>query len=390
MSYRAVLTTPGLCALTVVGFLARVPAIASTITLTLHVVLTLHLGYTAAGLVGAATTTGMAVGAPLLGRLVDRRGVRPMLALTMVAECAFWTVAPRLSYPGLLVGAFLVGLLGVPVYSVIRQSVAALVPEGRRRPAFALDSMSVEISYLIGPAVGTLLALQLSTPVALWTVGAGRVGGGLALWALNPATRSDDHGATASTGARAWLTTRLAGALLATSAAVFLLFGTELVMIASLQTSGQTGAIPVVNAVWALASLSGGFVYGLVRRDVPLAGLVVGLAAATAPVALGGPWWSFALLLVPAGMLCAPSLAASSDAVIGLAPAHARGFVTGLHGSAITTGGALATPLAGALIDAASPHVAVLVVVSIGAGAAVVAGMLMRTRAGAPPARASP
>ena len=77
------------------------------------------------------------------------------------------------------------------------------------------------------------------------------------------------------------MTTRLAGALLATSAAVFLLFGTELVMIASLQTSGQTGAIPVVNAGWSLASLSGGFVYGLVRRDVPLAGLVVALGIAT-------------------------------------------------------------------------------------------------------------
>ena len=38
-----------------------------------------------------------------------------------------------------------------------------------------------------------------------------------------------------------------------------------------------------------------------------------------------------------------------------LAPEHARGVVTGLHGSAITLGAAVGTPLAGLLIDLASP-----------------------------------
>ena len=143
MSYRAVLATPGVRALTVVGFLARVPTTASTITLTLHVVLTLRHGYAAAGLVGAALTIGMAVGAPLLGRLVDRRGLRVMLGLALVAEGAFWTCAPLLSYPGLLVGALLCGVFGVPVFSVIRQSVAVLAPPDRRRQAFALDAIAV-------------------------------------------------------------------------------------------------------------------------------------------------------------------------------------------------------------------------------------------------------
>ena len=389
MSYRAVLATPGVRALTAVGFLARVPATASMITLTLHVVLTLRLGYGPAGLVAAAFTVGTALGAPLLGRLVDRRGLRFVLALTLVAEGAFWAVAPLLSHPALLVGAFVGGMVGLPVFSVIRQSLAVLVPEERRRAAFALDSMSVEVSYIIGPAVGTLLALQLSTPAALWVVGAARVAGGTALWVLDPPPRAVADGAPGVTGTRAWLTGRLGGALLATAAAVFVLFGTELVMIASLQTSGQIAAIPVVNTVWCVASLAGGFVYGLLRRSVPLAVLVAALAVVTVPVALGGPWWSFALLLVPAGMLCAPSLAASSDTVSGLAPAHARGLVIGLHGSAITVGGAVATPLTGVLIDAASPHVAILVVAGVGAAVAVVAGVLMRARGGRERVRSS-
>lgn len=382
MSYRAVLQTPGLRTLTVVAFLARIPVNAAGVVLTLHVVLTLRLGYGAAGLVAAATTVGMAIGSPLLGRLVDRRGLRVMLSLTVVAELAFWAVAPLLPYPGLLAGAFLGGLLGLPVYSVIRQSVAALVTGERRRAAFALDSMSVELSYIVGPAAGTVVALALSPEVAMWLVGAGWVAAGVALWVLDPPVRSADAAPeeAAAGPVHTWFTRRLAGALVGTAAAVFLLFGTELVMIASLQTSGQQGAIPVVNAVWCLSSLTGGFVFGLVRRPVPLAGLVLALALATAPVAIGGPWWGFALLLVPAGLLCAPALTASAETVSELAPEHARGLVMGVHGSAITLGGAVATPLTGLLIDRASPGAAVLVVAAAGGVAALVAATLMRAR----------
>jgi len=48
-------------------------------------------GYAAAGLVVAASTVGMGVGAPLMGRVVDRRDLRTMLAFTLVAQAA---VAP--------------------------------------------------------------------------------------------------------------------------------------------------------------------------------------------------------------------------------------------------------------------------------------------------------
>ena len=389
MSYRAVLATPGVRALAAVGFLARVPVTASLITLTLHVVLTLRLGYAAAGAVAAAFTVGMAIGAPTLGRLVDRRGLRTMLASALTAECVFWSVVPLLAFPVLVPVAFLGGLLALPVHSVIRQSVAVLARGDLRRPAFALDSVAVELSYILGPALGTVLALQLSTSAALWTIGAARIGGGLALWALDPPTRTADAAAPVAGGVRSWLTVRLAGALLASAATVFVLFGTELVMVASLQTSGQAGALPAVNTLRGLASLGGGVVYGLLRRGVPLTLLVAGLAVATVPVALGGPWWALALLLVPPGVLCAPALAASADTVIGLAPEHARGLVTGLHASAFTTGGALATPLTGALIDAASPGTAVLVVAACGVVVATVAGLLMRARP-AVEARAGP
>lgn len=130
-AYRAVLRLPGVAAITTAGFLARIPVSGMAITLTLHVVLTLQLGYSAAGLAGAALTVGKALGAPLLGRLIDRRGLRPVLALSMVVEGAFWAVAPGLPYPALLVGALLNGLLGLPVYSVVlRRSAPWSPPSG--------------------------------------------------------------------------------------------------------------------------------------------------------------------------------------------------------------------------------------------------------------------
>jgi MFS family permease len=384
-AYRTVLALPGVGAVAAVSFLARLPASAAAITLTLHVVLTLDQGYAAAGVVGAAATVGMAIGAPLLGRLVDRRGLRTMLALTLSAQAVFWGVAPFLPYPALLASALLGGLLGLPVYSVTRQSLAVLVPPERRRPAFALDSMSVEISYIVGPAVGALLALQVSSAAAMWAVGAGWLVAGGALMLLNPPTRvAAAMGSGPPPPVRQWLDRRLLGALLATTAAVTVIFGTELSMIAGLELGGQAGWIPVVNAVWCVASLVGGFVYGAARRSRSLPLLVGCLGTAALPVALAGPWWSYALLLVPVGLLIAPSMAASAETVSVLAPEHVRGLVTGLHGSAITIGATVATPLAGLLVDVASPAVAVLAVGFTGLGAAVLVGLLARTRREAP------
>ncbi|HEX5542802.1 MAG TPA: MFS transporter, partial [Micromonospora sp.] len=74
--YRRVLALPGVRSLLLVAMLARIPVTAAGVTLTLYVVLNLGRGYFAAGLVAAAMTVGAALGAPLMGRMVDRRGLR--------------------------------------------------------------------------------------------------------------------------------------------------------------------------------------------------------------------------------------------------------------------------------------------------------------------------
>ena len=83
--YRHVLALPGIRALLLVGVFARIPATAIGITLTLHVANTLGRSWAEAGLATAAFTIGAAVGSPLMGRLIDRRGMRTVMVLTGAA-----------------------------------------------------------------------------------------------------------------------------------------------------------------------------------------------------------------------------------------------------------------------------------------------------------------
>ncbi|MEN3309170.1 MAG: hypothetical protein V7603_5372 [Micromonosporaceae bacterium] len=355
--YRRVLGTPGVRALMAVALLARIPVIAAGITLTLHVVLDLHRGYGAAGLVGAASTIGTALGAPLLGRLVDRRGLRLMLVLTTVAEAVFWGLAPVLSYPALLVTAFLAGLLTIPVFSVVRQSLAALVGEADRRAAYALDSMSTELSYMAGPTVAVLVVTQVSARAAMVAVGGAIVLAGVGLFALDPPTREahDPAADTAPVRRRDWLRPRYVALLLVTASTTTVLAGTDVSVVAVLRGAGQVSWTGLVLASWGAISMVGGFVHGAVRRPLPPAALLGLMGLLTIPVGIAGGWWALCLALIPAGVLCAPTLAATTDGISRLVPAAARGEAMGLHGSAVTVGIAIGAPLAGGVIDAAGP-----------------------------------
>ncbi|MEV4808414.1 MFS transporter [Micromonospora avicenniae] len=357
--YREALALPGLRSLLLVAVLARIPLTATGVTLTFYVVQDLGRGYGAAGLVGAAVTVGGAIGGPLLGRLIDRRGLRPVLVLTGIVEAVFWSTAPSLPYPLLLPAAFIAGSLALPIFSVVRQSVAALVPEERRRPAYALDSMSVELSFMVGPALAVALATTITARHTLYLVGAGIVAAGVAFWLLNPPTADDleEPGTPRrQVRRREWVTPRLLAVLAVSLAATLVLGGTDVAVVAVLRESGEVGWTGLVLAMWAVASLVGGFAYGATHRSISPLALMAALSLCTIPVGLGGShWWLLCLAMIPAGALCAPTLAATADAVSRLAPAEVRGEAMGVHGSAVTVGLAVGAPLAGAVIDARAP-----------------------------------
>ncbi|MEU8814855.1 MFS transporter [Actinoplanes sp. NPDC048796] len=357
--YRETLALPGIKSLLAVATLARIPIAAGAVTLTLHVVNDLGRGYGAAGLIGAAFTIGGSVGAPVMGRLIDRRGLRLVLVLTTVAEVLFWTLAQAVPFPVLLVIAVIGGFLALPAFSVARQAIAAMTPESQRLPAFALDSITTELSFMTGPALGVLIATSAGARWAMLAIGAGILVSGVGLWLLNPPVRAA-HEASIGSGARvprrSWLTPRFVAILAITSAATLVLAGTDVAVVAVLRENGELGYAGLVMTLWAFFSLLGGFAYGTIRRGLPPIALLTPMAVATAVVSLGSShWWLLALLLLPAGALCAPLITSSADAVSRMTPAAARGEAMGLHNSALTVGVACGGPLAGLAADTLSP-----------------------------------
>ncbi|GAA4438723.1 MFS transporter [Actinokineospora soli] len=350
--YRAVFALPGVRALMVVMFFARVPMTAGAMVLTLHVVEGMGRGYGAAGLVAAAATIGMAVGSPTMGGVVDRRGLRRMLVLVTVGETLFWATARFLPYPVLVAAAFAGGLLMVPVMSIGRQAIAALVGEDLRRTAYSVDSVSVELTYMIGPAAAVALVTQVSTTAAMTAMAAGVCAVGLVLFWMNPRVRAADEADQPKVPRREWLTPRLLGVLAIGAGAVFVLAGTEVTALAALRETGQLEWTGVVYAVICVSSATGGLVHGAVRRSLPQMTLVVLLSVLVIPAGLlGGAWWLLALALVPTSFVCAPTIAATGEEVARLAPAGSRGEATGLQSSAFTLGSAAGAPVVGFVVD---------------------------------------
>ncbi|PSL55590.1 putative MFS family arabinose efflux permease [Saccharothrix carnea] len=354
--YLAVLRTPRVPGFMLLMLLARVPPTAAGMTITMHVLLALDRGYGAAGLVGAVSTVGIAVGSPLMGHLVDRRGLRAMLALSVVTEGVFWFVAPLLSYEVLLVTCFATGITVMPVMSLGRQILTALVPEDRRRTALAMDSMAVEVSFMAGPALGVALTTQASSRTAMWAIGASMVLIGAVLYAVNPPVRHEGETGGARVARREWLDGRLLGVLISAGGATFVLSGVEVSVVASMRGLGLTGWTGAMIVVMCVASLAGGFLYGGLTRVPPLWALMGGMGLLAVPIGLFGwsPWW-LALALVPTNFLCAPTITATGELITKYAPVSARGVAMGLQSSAFTLGVAVGAPVTGFVIDHSSP-----------------------------------
>ncbi|WP_082495128.1 MFS transporter [Cellulomonas sp. Leaf334] len=371
-TYGAVLRLPGVARLFVVSFLARIPAAMVGVVLTLHVVSTLDRGYGQAGLVVGAATIGMALGAPWRGRLVDRLGLRRAIAPSVVVESAVWLVAPHLSYELLIGAAFVAGLFLVPVFSVSRQSLSVLVPIAHQKAAFSLDSVAVELTFMLSPVVGVLLATQASTSLALTVVGALTVGGGVLLMWANPPTRSaPSTGPAPELPKQRLVSPALVVLLLAGVAASFVLVGTDVSLVATLNDSGRSADVGWMIALWAGGSVVGGLVHGASHRNPSPLLLVALLALATVPAAfVSGPVW-LAVAVVVAGLPCAPALSSINASLVRLVPEHRRGEVMGWSGTMSTVGNALGAPLCGAVIDRASPGAGFLTAAVVGGGLAV-------------------
>lgn len=379
--YRRVLAVPGFSSVIPLGLLAKLPVTAIPITLTLHTVLGLGRGYAEAGLATAGWVAGVGIGSPVQGRFIERYGLRRLLCASLLAQAAFWGAAPMMSFALFAAGAAASGLLLVPGSTVVRLAIASLVPEDRRRAAFALDSMVTEVSYMSGPPLAVLVATRLGTDTALLSLGAVLAVSSGALIVRNPPSGSADASrrAAGSVGVRAIRNPRLLAVLACTVAAASVVSGYEVGVVGTLRSLGEVERSGLVLLACGAYSLLGGLLFGTLQRAFALPALIGLLGLATLPLGFAGNWLVLALCIAPAASLCAPAFAATADAASKVAGAGATAM--GLYTAALTVGTALGAVIVGAALDAGGSRAGFAVAGGVGLGIAAAAWPQLRTSA---------
>jgi predicted MFS family arabinose efflux permease len=378
--YRRVLAIRAARRAIMLGILVRVPLFAGWVVLTLHVVSTLHRSYAQAGLVTAVVTGCTAISSPWRGRLLDRLGLRRVVLPSVVVLAVCWSVAPFAGYWVLFILAGLAGLFAVPTFSIIRQAVITVVPESDRRTALALDSVAVEISFMIGPALGVWAATTWTTSWVLLAIEMFGVLAALLLWLVNPPLTVDEATSAGRMSRRQWFGPPFIAVCAAAAAATLVLSGTDISIVAALRSFHDSGLIGPVLSVWGLGSLLGGLIYGALHRSIPAFVLLAGLSAATLPMAFAQNAWTLTVLAFVAGLVCAPTITATVDQLSRVVPEAARGEALGWHGAAMTVGSGLGAPLAGIAIDLWEKGGGLVVVSMVGLAVAALGTMISPRR----------
>ena len=415
--YARVLRRPHVPTLLLVGVFGRLPHSAAAILLTLHVRNGLQMDFASAGLVTAMLTIGVAIGSPWRGRIVDIKGVRRAVLPSIVVEAGAFGAAPFVGFQVLLVLMFLAGLFSLPVFTVVRQSMGVVVRGPDRTTAFALDSMTTELVFVIAPGGISVLATAISTTASLLLVGALVVFAGVILMVTNPPTRSsqlpsaprgavddlaapsrptDASSVPAITGAipvvplpqpqprrrfMPWLSISAAAMMVMALGAGMALAGTEVALVGFNETLGGGGdTLWVMYGVWCFGSLVGGFVYGALSRKFDPFAIIIVLGLTLVPVAFSLTLALISIALFASGFFIAPLMTAASERLTEAVPERNRGQAMGLYGSAMTAGTAAGTPLVGVMLDVGGPTVAICALAGVAVATGVVAMVLRQIR----------
>ena len=325
----------------------------------------------------------MAATAPIQGRLVDRYGPRRLLSITSVVSplaLVGLLLAARAGAPFYVVAAFaaLAGGFATPITTLTRTVWRHMFQRDEdRRTAFALDSVTIEINFTLGPAIAALVLTRFGSTAA-FAMAIVVIVVAVAVFVISPALRyfpREPH-----VGPRHLLgplaDTRLLRVFF-TTFGLTVCFG---LLEVGYPAYGTALAAPAIGglllSVNSLGSAIGGALYGGMHFR---AGIERQFAAALALMAVPvflhvfviDTTWLFAVAAFLAGAMIAPSIAAQSVLVSRLAPArHATEAFT-WSSTFIVSGLGAGMAFGGWLVEAVSLRAAFVV------GGALVAAMAL-------------
>ncbi|MFG2633411.1 MFS transporter [Streptomyces sp. NPDC048362] len=360
--YGRLLRTRGTWTFLLPGFAARQPFAMLTISIVLLVQHTTG-SYGAAGAVAAATGVSMALFAPYSGRLADRRGQRAVLVPGVLVHTLAGLSLTALALAHAPLWALF--LAAVPTGA----SVPQVGPMVRARwgvklqgsplmtTAAAFESVTDELTFVLGPLLATALCTTVTPAAGLVTEGALTLVGGL-LFAAQKGTQPAVGAEDGHTRVRHASALRVPGVrvLIVTFLGIGSVFGGMQVSLAAFTESiGEPGLNGVLYGVFAAGNMLSGIVCGAIAWKVaPRRRLVIGYTALA--LVASALWTAHSVPLLAGlgllvGMCIAPALITGYTLVDGLVPAGARTEAFTWLTGAVALGQAAAVTVAGQLED---------------------------------------
>jgi len=327
--YAVFFRLPDVVRLLAIVLVARMPIGMMSLALLLHL-RALSGSFAFAGGVVGGYMVAMACAAPVIGRIVDRRGPRGILIVLGIVQpillgLILFAEPLRLPLATIATVAALTGAFAPPISTVTRTVWRHRFSEDEdRRTAFAIDTVMIEFNFTFGPALIALILL-LATPQAALAVTWMFATCAVPLFLFSPAPRYFRVTRDVERHLLGPLTEPRLLLVYATTAALTFMFGMIEVGYPGFATAlGAPALGGALIAFCSIGSAVGGFAYGGMNFSAPVERQLSRFMLAMVPPLALQAWvssaWLFAVLAFACGLLIAPSLTALTLLVTRRAP----------------------------------------------------------------------
>jgi len=363
VSYKSLFDAPGATVFFLATFLGRVPLAMKALGCVL-LIEQLTGSYTLAGIVGATQTLVSAFASPRLGRFADRYGERTILFWSIFIQTIgmAWLIVAAYQDMGaivLMIGAALVGGSSMPFGSLSRARWVQTLGKGRKlEKAYAMESMADETGFIIGPMLVVPLSVSVNAAAGLIAALIFTIIATMMLILQNAPGTNVRIAPVDNNAGEGKTVIGIPGIQVLIGSLLFMgiIFGAvEIVIVAFAEHLNTPNMASIMAATFAFGSLIGAIVYGAITWHGPvdqrLKIAIWWIALGTIPILLANSVLTMSLAVLVTGLAISPGMIAANTVVEHLAPPNMLTEAFSWLGSALATGAAFGSIVAGVVLD---------------------------------------